>query len=130
MGRHGDAQAARFHPPVVQQAAQPFNLLRPSRNDAERRAVDGRYRELTVEQGAHFVFGKRDAEHRAFRQLLKQAPPQCDQRQRFFQREDARQASGDVLAEAVTDHRLRGYPPTYPQAGQRVLDREEKGQGD
>ena len=79
---------------------------------------------------AHLVLVQADGEHRAGRHALHQPAAGGDQAQRVGQREDAGEAGGHVLADAVADHRGRLDPPRAPQAGQRVLDGEQRGLGE
>ena len=68
-----------------------------------------------------------DGEHRARRRVLHEAGPAGHQYQRVVPRERATEARGDVLADAVADHRVGPNTPRPPQLGQRIFGGEQRG---
>ncbi len=88
-------------------------------HDAGGRPVDRRERERRPPRRAAAAPPPRAAGPRAWRPAAVSCiswPRAGDQRQRVLQREDARQAGGHVLAEAVADHRRRAGCPTPSRA--------------
>ena len=68
-----------------------------------------------------------DGGHRtAGRQRLHQAAADRHQSQRIGEPEDAGDAGGDDLSDAVPDHHRRDDAPVAPEAAQRVLDGEQR----
>ena len=67
-----------------------------------------------------------DAEHRAGRQRLHQAPALRHQLQRSFQLEHASQTRRSELADAVAQQHVRLYAVVKQQIGQRVLDHKQR----
>jgi hypothetical protein len=121
----GGVEAAGLDPVLREPGADGLDGLLGARDHAQRRRVDGGQREPTVQQVQRLLLRQGDGQHGALRQLLHQPPADGDQRQGVLQGEDAGQASGHVLAEAVPEHRLRPHAPLHPETRQRVLDGEE-----
>src|SRR6185295_2908730 len=67
--------------------------------------------------------------HGSAGQLLQQLPAECYQRNRVLERDDPGQTRGNVLPEAVADHRVRADAPRHPHLRQGVFDSEERRQG-
>jgi hypothetical protein len=105
-----------------------IDRLDAATDDAMRRGVDGGEREFLTQKGAQFTLGELDAEHRPFRDSLEQPPAQGHDRERVSERNHPGVARGDVLAEALAEHRFRAQPPVHQQRGQRVLRDEESGE--
>ena len=90
------------------------------------RGVDGGQRQLGPQPGRQLLLGQRHRQHRPRWQALHQPAALGHQGERGVEREDAGQAGRHVLADAVPHHRGRPHPPLHPQAGERVLDHEQR----
>src|SRR4029450_13265839 len=69
-------------------------------------------------------------EHRPARELLDEAGATSEETHGVVAREDAGEAGGYVLAQAVPHHGLRLHAPGAPEASEGVLDDEERGLGE
>lgn len=98
-------------------------LFGVERGDAEAAARAGQQ----AGERLGLLLAERDAQHRAARQLLHQAPARRHQPQPLRQGVDSGLARRDVLAHAVPEHRARRHAPAAPQPAQRVLHDEERG---
>ncbi len=123
----GGGQPEAGHPSLGQPALELRHRLLGAADDAEVRAVGGGDGEALVEQRPHLGFRGRHGEHGAGGELLDQLRAPRHQGQGVLQGEDAGEAGGHVLAQAVADHRLRLDAPGHQQPRQRVLDGEEDG---
>ena len=89
--------------------------------------VDRGERDVVVQERQDSSVGRDDGGHRAGGQVLHEPPARGDQAQGIVQgREDAADAGGGELAHAVADHRGRLDPPARPEAGERVLERDDR----
>ena len=112
-------QRLLHHIDLVGGAGDQAGVRRVDRGEGKRRAAD---------QLPHFRFRQRNAQHRAFGQTVDETSAESDHRKRVFERHHTGQTGGDVLAEAVTDHRLRPDAPRLEQGGHCVLRRENRRQ--
>jgi hypothetical protein len=110
-----------FREPPVQR----FDRVRGARDDAQRRAVDRRQREVLAQERLHLRLRQRHGQHRPSGELLHQLPAQRHQPQGILQAEHPGQAGGDILADAVAEHRAGLHAPRHPELRQRVLDDEQ-----
>ncbi len=93
-------------------------------DDAEVGPVGGGERERGVEVRPDLRFGERHGEQRARGQVLDQPRAPRHQGERVVEPQSAGEAGGDVLADAVADHRRGLDPPLHQQAGEGVFDDE------
>jgi hypothetical protein len=96
------------------------------------RAIDGGKPEiLASEIGSEPRLGvgarQRHGEHHpGLGMIAHERATHLHQPQRVFERQDVREAGGDVFAEAVADHRARFDAPRSPELRQRVFDGEQR----
>ncbi len=121
------AQEAVLDPLPLQVPDEPRHGLRRTGQRRDPRRAGRREGEAGMpgEPALHLVLGERHGHHAAGRPGGHQAPAQRHQARPLFQGEDAGEAGGDVLAEAVAEQGVRPDPPAQQQAGERVLQREE-----
>lgn len=79
------------------------------------------------QEGRERGLRQRHGGHRTGRHRLQQATAQGRDTQRVFEAEHARQAGGDVLAQAVAHHRGGPHAAAHPPLRHRVRDDEERG---
>ncbi|MDT4826446.1 hypothetical protein FQZ97_597580 [compost metagenome] len=79
------------------------------------------------QEGRERGLRQRHSGHRAGRHRLQQAPAQGRDAQCVFEAEHARQAGGDVLAQAVAHHHRGPHAAAHPPLRHRVRDDEERG---
>lgn len=123
-------QAAAAHALVREPPFEGVDSLGGAGDHGERRGVDGRQSETLAEAGGGLLLGQEDAEHGAVRHLLDQSAPGSDEPYGVLEREHARQARGDVLADAVPGHGARLDAPGLPLPGQGELHAEQRGLGE
>ncbi len=83
---------------------------------------DGRARQLFLDLRRR----QGNGQHRPPRRVLHEKAPVGDQRQGVLEREDAGQAGGDVLADAVAEQGGRPDAPAHPKLGERIRDPEKR----
>ena len=123
----GDPQRPAVDPVAGQPLAEFLDRLRVAGQDAQLRGVDGGQRNPVVQQPGHRRLGQARREHRPGRGPLDQLTAGAHQAQRVGQGEDPGQARGDVLAEAVPHHQVRGHAAGEQRPGEGVLGDEQRG---
>ncbi len=94
---------------------------------AHRGLVDRGQRDLRAEVGGQLLRRQHHRRHHPGGQRVDQPSALGDDVERVGEPEDPRQRRGDVLADAVPDHRARPHAPGRPLLRQGVLDGEQRG---
>ncbi len=122
----GGAQAAADHAAGREVLLQPDDLLFRAGRHAEGGTVDRGEGEPSAQQGRDLALRQGDGQHRPGGQPFEEARPCRHQLQRAFQGEDAGQAGGGVLADAVAEQRLGPDSPAHPELRQGVFHGEQR----
>jgi hypothetical protein len=129
-GTRGGEQTTALHAARGEVRLEREHRVHGAGDDRQRRAVDRGHgqagRQLTVE----LLRGGAHREHRPARELLDEAGATSEETHGVVAREDAGEAGGYVLAQAVPHHGLRLDAPGAPEARERVLDDEDRGLGE
>ena len=90
--------------------------------DIQARRIHGCDCQLSVDVRSQLHVRQRHSDHCTTRGRLHEAAARGHQSEAIFQRKDACKRRGDILAETMSDHRMRLDTPRAQERGNRILD--------